>query len=282
MASELHLSLSAETLVTVGGFHITNSIATSLIVTTLLIIFGFIVRAKLTNTTKPSGIQNVAEFIVESLFSFVSTTTNDYKKSLKFFPFIATFFLFIILNNWFGLLPGVGSIGLSKTEDKPAVEIATETTSETLLETSANESETIEPEHAKKEFIPLFRAGTADLNTTIALALISILMVQIFGFTHLSIGYLTKYFNFESPIMFFVGLLELVSEFSKILSFAFRLFGNIFAGEVLLAVMGVLAPVLVPIPFYGLELFVGFIQALVFSLLSLVFFNMATQGHEAH
>jgi F-type H+-transporting ATPase subunit a len=107
-------------------------------------------------------------------------------------------------------------------------------------------------------------------------------MVQFYGVQFLHLAYFAKYFNFSSPIMFFVGILELISEFAKIISFAFRLFGNVFAGEVLISVIMYLAGLGVPIPFYGLEVFVGFVQALVFSMLSLVFFNMATQGHSEH
>jgi F-type H+-transporting ATPase subunit a len=128
-------------------------------------------------------------------------------------------------------------------------------------------------------FVPYFRAGTADLNTTIALAIITAISAQYWGIRYLHLSYFKKFFNFSSKIMFFVGILELISEFSKILSYAFRLFGNIFAGEVLLMVMGALAPLAVPMVFYGLEIFVGGIQALVFSLLSIIFYQVATLGH---
>jgi F-type H+-transporting ATPase subunit a len=151
------------------------------------------------------------------------------------------------------------------------------------METEESEAAMVKTETEEgPELVPLFRAATADLNTTLALAIFSIVLTQIFGFQHLKLGYLKKFFNFSNPLMTFVGILELVSEFAKIVSFAFRLFGNVFAGEVLLAVMAFLVPVVVPMPFYGLELFVGFIQALVFAMLSLVFFNMATQSHDEH
>ena len=114
---------------------------------------------------------------------------------------------------------------------------------------------------------------------TLALALISVTSIQIFGVSYLSIGYFSKFINFSNPLNFVVGILEIVSEFSRIISFAFRLFGNIFAGEVLLVVMTALTKVIAPMPFYGMEIFVGFIQALVFAMLSLVLFNIATIGH---
>ncbi len=235
--------------------------------------------------------------------------------------------MFILVNNWFGLLPGVGTIykyvseepaqaethqqsGLidqlvpaaqaSVTETAHAEEtvaaehvepaVVHETTDATMeLEsglaapaTETHDTSAASSEHAGPKKVPLFRAATADLNTTIALAIISVIATQIIGVQFLGFSYFKKYVNFSSPIMFFVGALELVLELAKIMSFAFRLFGNIFAGEVLLVVIAFLLPVVAPMPFYGLELFVGFVQALVFAMLSLVFFNMATIGHEEH
>jgi F-type H+-transporting ATPase subunit a len=248
MAAGPHVSLSAETITTIGSFAVTNSIFTSLIVSALLIGFAAYARTKILSTDKPTGLQNVVELILESLFNLVNSVTENRKRSTALFPFIATFFLFILLNNWLGLFPGVGSINVTYHD----------------------------------HLVPLFRPGTADLNTTLALAIFSVLTTQFFGFKYLSFGYFSKFFNFSSPIMFFVGILEIISEFAKIVSFAFRLFGNIFAGEVLLVVIAFLAPLIVPMPFYGLEFFVGFIQALVFAMLSLVFFNMATISHSDH
>ena len=167
---------------------------------------------------------------------------------------MGTLFIFIIFLNWFGLLPGVGTIGFYEIEEGHEV--------------------------AEKVFVPLFRAGSADLNTTLALALISVVSIQISGIKTLGKEYIGRFFNFKNPIYFFVGILELISEFSKIISFAFRLFGNIFAGEVLLTVIAFLIPVIAPLPFLGLELFVGFIQALVFSMLTSVFLSLATTKSE--
>lgn len=300
----LHVSLAAEPIAHIGDFPLTNSMLTSLIVSGLIILFAIAARLTLKQTNKPQGLQNFAEWIVESLFNFVHSITGDVRKARIFFPFIATFFLFIIVNNWFGLLPGVGTIKTAVSEetvvekqvvehtevkeketvvakDEHGKEIVEETTTEHTTTTDAVVSAETSTEHSVKK-VPLFRAGTADLNTTIALGIISIFMVQFFGVQSLHFSYFIKYFNFTSPIMFFVGILELISEFAKIISFAFRLFGNVFAGEVLISVIMYLAGLGVPIPFYGLEVFVGFIQALVFSMLSLVFFNMATQGHSEH
>lgn len=290
--SGIHISLSAETVFSVGDFAISNSMVTSAIVSICLILFALIVNKNLKHSSRPGGLQNFAEWVVESLYNLVHGVTNSRKKSAHFFPLIATFFIFIVLNNWVSILPGVGSI-LVKPQHIETSEI---TVSEAYasaenIEEAAHEIEK-DVEHLEEEAyleakshskaIPIIRPGTADINTTLALAIISVVAAQVYGFTHLNLGYLKKFINFSSPIMFMVGLLELISEFAKIISFAFRLFGNLFAGEVLLTVILSLVPVIVPLPFYGLELFVGFIQALVFAMLSLVFFNMATMGHDDH
>lgn len=189
----------------------------------------------------------LAYFLIRGFYNFASGIAGE--KTREFFPLFFTFFLFILFGNWIGLLPGVGSIGF------------------------------FEHHGEETKFIPLLRAVTSDLNTTIALALISMSAVQYYGIKHLGLPYFKKFFNFSSPINGFVGILELVSEFSKIISYAFRLFGNVFAGEVLLAVMATLIPVLIPTPFFFMEVFVGFIQAVVFSMLTIVFLNIATISH---
>lgn len=309
MSAGPHISISAETVLNIANVPISNSILTSLIVSAILICFALIAKKKLNTKDiygRPSAFQNFSEMIVEMLYEFTNSVTHNKNKAKVFLPFIASFFLWILLNNWLGLLPGVGTIGLTHepkeaslpsievqaSEVVPAIEII-DGNVESVVESpalqadeDAQEASTLANEDGhleeKKTFIPLFRAGTADLNTTLALAAISVFVTQIFGFKYLHFSYLKKYFNFTSPIMAFVGLLELILELAKIMSFAFRLFGNVFAGEVLLAVILFLVPVVAPMPFYGLEIFVGFIQALVFSMLSLVFFNMATISHDEH
>ncbi|PWU22661.1 ATP synthase F0 subunit A [Candidatus Cerribacteria bacterium 'Amazon FNV 2010 28 9'] len=243
----LSISISAETVAHIGSFPISNSMLTSIVVSVVIVAFAFIANKSLKNTGKPSRFQAFVELIIESLSQLCLDITGSAAKATKFAPLVISFFLFILLNNWFGLIPGVGAIGFTSPEST---------------------------------FVPYFRAGTADLNTTLALAIISVFMTQVFGFGALGIHYSQKYLNLKDPIMFFVGILETVLEFAKIISFAFRLFGNIFAGEVLLSVMTFLVPLIVPMPFYGMELFVGVIQALVFAMLSLVFFNLAILGHE--
>ncbi len=286
----IHIALSAEPVFDIGGLVVTNATFTSVLVSLGIIILAIYTRIKLQSDTSPSGIQNIMEWIIESLYNMVHNVTQNTKKSKHFFPFIATFFLFIIVNNYSGLIPGVGSIGLlektnihhqEQSQINQAHAQETEDQNHTIVETDSDQ------ESHHPTFIPLFRAATSDLNTTLALAIISVAMTQFFGLQFLNLSYLKKFFYnpFVDPIKTFVGILELISEFAKIVSFAFRLFGNIFAGEVLLVVMAFIGGkwfFFAPIPLYGFELFVGLIQALVFSMLSLVFFNMATISHDDH
>ncbi|MEI6499040.1 MAG: F0F1 ATP synthase subunit A [bacterium] len=246
----MEISLAAEKIAHIGSLPITNSMLTSWVATIFLVTIAYFATRKM--SIKPSGIQNTMELIVEMLLNLVDSVFQNMQQTKKYFPFLATIFLFIITNNWLGLLPGIGSIGLHETHN------------------------------GKEIFVPLFRGGNADLNTTLGLAILTIILVQIFGI--LAIGFFKyggRYINFKSPIDFFVGLLEIIGEFSRIISFSFRLFGNIFAGEVLLAVISWLLPYIGPIPFYGLEIFVGFIQALVFTMLAMVFIKMAITDHNA-
>ncbi len=282
-AQGLHISISAEPIATLGGFELTNSIFTSLIVSAILILFAIVANSQLKQTDKPKGMQNFAEWLVETFHNFIYSVTGNFKKTRLFLPLVTSFFLWIALNNWLGLVPGVGTISVVH-EETEEIAAATSTTGAVYAQEELGQTETAllldEEPHLVK--VPIFRPGTADLNTTIALALFSVIATQIFGVQAQKLGYFKKFINFKNPIMFFVGILELISEFAKVISFAFRLFGNIFAGEVLLVVIAFLIPVIIPMPFYGLELFVGFIQALVFAMLSLVFFNMATQSHDDH
>jgi len=228
----------------------------------------------------PDGLQNVIEVPIEAFYNFIENIVGE-EKARRFFPLIATFFFYILFSNWMGLLPGFGSILVKG----------------------------IHGGHETR--VPLLRSANADLNTTLALAIVSVVATQYFGLSTLHLSYLAKFFNFSKlknvflallgrrprpggmqlaldfllgVVDGFVGILELISEFIKIVSFSFRLFGNIFAGEVLLIVMGFLAAFVAPLLFMGLELFVGFVQALIFAMLSLIFFMMATAHHggEAH
>ena len=233
---------------------ISNTLVASLITTVVLIVIAYFATKNIKEV--PKGLQNLFEVIIEALFNMVDSVTEDKKQTFKFFPLVATIFIFIIISNWLGLLPGFGSVGFF----------------ETIKEGMPSEEHSV--------FVPLLRSANSDLNATLALAIVSVLATQIFGIMALGIfKYGKKFLNFSSPVGFFVGILELISEIAKMISFSFRLFGNVFAGEVLLVVIIMLAPFIVPIPFFALELFVGFIQALVFAMLTLVFLKVAVTTH---
>lgn len=297
MAAGLHISISAERVTEIGPLVVSNSIITSLIVTAVLVAFFLAVRASIKpKAQKPNPLQNFAEFLVEGMYNVVQGITGNHKKTRFFLPYFMSFFLFILLNNWFGLFPGVGTIGFTEHEggvehavllekeiSAPASQaFAADASPEVLSEGHEDTGDHAEAEESHGTYVPYFRPGTADLNTTLALGLFSQVIAQIMGVRYLGVSYFSKFFTLKNPILTFVGILELISEFSKVISYAFRLFGNIFAGEVLLVVLGALAPAIVPMPFYGLEIFVGLVQALVFSLLSVVFFNVATMSHDEH
>ena len=251
----MNISLAAEPLFHIGGFPVTNSLLISWVVLILLISIGLIVKKKL--SLIPRGVQNVTETIFEALLDLMDGVTQSRKQSIKFFPIVVTIFLFVILSNWMGLLPGMGTIGL------------------------------MEEHHGEMVLAPFIRAASADLNMTLSLAVVSVIAVQFFGIAAIGLKkYAGKFFvnPFKKPYFIgtFVGILELISELSRLLSYSFRLFGNIFAGEILLTVMLFLVPYLIPLPFLMLEIFVGFVQALVFSILTLVFMKMATVEHAEH
>lgn len=250
MSEGVTVSLAAETVAHIGTFPITNTLIMSLVSTGLLSTLAILVSRKV--QAVPRGLQNIVEFILEGALNLMDTITGDRRQSLRFFPFVFTFFIFILASNFLGLLPGIGPI-------KIAVE-----------------------EHGVREFVPLFRSTNADLNVTIALALISFFTVEIFGImTITAVKYAKKFINInKNPIYTFVGFIELISEFSRIISLSFRLFGNVFAGEVLLIVIAFLIPFILPLPFMFIEIFVGLIQAFIFAILTLVFLKVATTEME--
>ncbi len=262
------ISLAAELIpwrLPIPGFEhgIPNTLPTAIFTSLYLILIAlFYYRAvkKAERTGKESRYLVAIDAIYEGVFSFVETTVGKENATL-FFPLIGSFFFFILFANWSGLLPGMGSIGIWGEHN------------------------------GELSLIPLFRSPTADLSTTVGLALISQVVAQYYGFKFQGRKYLKKFFNFSAdpdsgwlrPVLSFAngfaGILEFIGEFIKVLSFGFRLFGNVFAGEVLLMVISFLTAFLVVDVFIALELFVGAIQALIFSILSLIFYQMATQHH---
>ncbi len=267
------IQIQPEVIFTIFGFPITNT----LIGTWISIIFLFLVFFLGTRRRDliPSGMQNVVEWIVEYLLNLTESVAGTVK-ARKFFPLVATFFIFILFCNLLDIFPGVDTIGTVNLEALKLAHLSAPTSFFLLGEYS-------------NKLTPWVRPGTSDLNLTLALALVSVIVTQIFGFYTLGAKqHLSKYFNFKAlfthgfqgPIEFFVGLIEIITELSRILSFSFRLFGNIFAGSAVLAVFAWLLPFVSDAVFIPLELFVGFVQALIFALLTLVFLEIATTSEE--
>lgn len=245
------ISLKAEELFHIGSLNVTNALFLAVITMLIFVIWAVYFNKKI--SLVPKGFQNFFEIIFEGALELMETVLGSRKSAEKYAPLVITIFLFVMTSNWLGLTPFVGSIGIEHVE------------------------------HGHHAFTPLLRAPAADLNFTVFIAMLSVVLANLFGFIALGFKrHASKFFNFKNPIMTFVGFLELVSEFVKIVSFSFRLFGNIFAGEVLLLVVGFLVPYFIPLPFLFLEVFVGFIQAFIFAMLTLVFIAMATSEEGAH
>jgi len=307
------IQLPGETLIDNVPFvgSLTNTFVATVLTWIVMLVLVLALKAKSRSADEvPSGFYNLFEMMIEGAYGFVENSAGKWAR--KFFPFFMTFVLYILIANWIELIPGVDSIGIKEDlahHEVQVAEVAAEAEGNHLSEAEihAIEEEASRDggkfngifllsaegdEAAGKQIVPFVRAAATDLNFTIALALVSVFMTQYFGFKALGMGYLKKFFTFpankiaKSPLGlmdFLVGILEFISEISKILSFAFRLFGNVFAGQVLLFVIGVLLPV-ANMAVYGLEFFVGAIQAAVFAMLTLTFMSMAVQGHheEAH
>jgi F-type H+-transporting ATPase subunit a len=267
------IQIQPEVIFTIFGFPITNTlIGTWISIIILFLVFFLGTRRR---DLIPSGMQNAVEWIVEYLLNLTESVAGTVK-ARKFFPLVATFFIFILFCNLLDIFPGVDTIGTVNLEALKVAHLSAPTSFFLLGEYS-------------NKLTPWVRPGTSDLNLTLALALVSVIVTQIFGFYTLGAKQqLSKYFNFKAlfthgfqgPIEFFVGLIEIITELSRILSFSFRLFGNIFAGSAVLAVFAWLLPFISDAVFIPLELFVGFVQALIFALLTLVFLEIATTSHE--
>jgi F-type H+-transporting ATPase subunit a len=265
--------LAAEQIFKIGSFPVTNSMINSFLALVLFAVFAlflnFGIKKYYTADKAPEGLLNFFESILEILLQQIDNVTHDRKKTLKFLPIVGGVFLFILVSNWMGLLPGTGSIGIWHGQ----------------------------------ELIPFLRPANTDLNLTLAMAVSAVILSHFIGI--ITIGFF-KYANkfiklgdiwhaikngkimgiLVAFIEFFVGLLEIISEIAKMVSLSLRLFGNIFAGEVLLTVIASLiagyGAFLIPLPFMALELLVGVIQAMVFSILTLVYLTIATTEVHGH
>jgi len=226
------------------GFYkslpITNTLLVGWMAMVILTLASLLATAKVKMV--PTGLQNFFEAIIEPFYNLAKDLAGE-KKVKVFFPFVATFFLYIIVSNWLGLLPGFGTITYHKE--------------------------------------PILRAPNSDLNMTLGLALISAVTTHIFAVKYLGIkNYLLRWVALN-PIFLFVGFLEIISEVTKLVSLSFRLFGNIFAGEVVLSTVAGIFAFIVPLPFYFLEIVVGFVQAAVFAMLTLVFMVLLSEKHSS-
>ncbi len=285
---EVHVP--AEQIFSVGGIHITNTIITAYLGSLILVLISFIATRKA--ELIPSGFYNFVEAIVEWLLSVVEEIGGA-RNARKFFPVIATIFLFVISANYMGLLPVVGTIGVAEhTAGQETGVVLDKSAGVYVVSPNAKQVKEGDPPLSDEaqatrlgQIKPYLRSANTDVNSTLALAFWSFVIVEFWGIGALGLKYFGKFFVFPpfgkfTPIGAFVGVLELFSEFIRIISFTFRLFGNIFAGDVLILFMSFLAPFIIPVVFYGLETFVGFIQAAVFALLTLVFAVMATEHHD--
>lgn len=247
----IHIALAAEKIGELLGIPITNTLVTSFAVSALLIGLSFLLRRRLAEV--PGKLQFLFEFIIDFILNYIEETLGSRRLALRYFPLLATLFLFIFVSNILEFTPGIGSVGFF---------------------------EAVQDVHAsggsKEAFTPLLRSVNTDLNVTLALTLIVFAVIELSGVIFIGFfKYFSRFFNFHSPMGFFIGIIEFFSEIARLISFSFRLFGNIFAGEVMIVVLTFFVPFVVPVPFMLFEIFVGFMQAAIFALLTLFFIKIA-------
>ncbi len=230
-----------ETIFSLAGFRVTNTLLATVLVDIVILVIIFVVRRRL------SLVPGRFQAIVEGVVDYLHTTTEQVagSRTAMIFPWVAIFFIYIALSNLIGLLPGFGTIGFHRTEG----------------------------------FVPLLRVSTSDLNLTLSLAVVSVVASNTLSIRTLGLGgYLKRFFSLN-PLLLFVGLLELLQEFTKFITFSFRLYGNISAGEAVLGTMSAIQAFLVPLPFLVFELLVAVIQGAIFALLTLAFMTILTESH---
>ena len=242
------MALSAEKLGEFLGLTITNTLVTSWVVVLLLITAGVLVGSRLQMV--PGRFQTLLEWMFGGIYDYVAEVLESRDLARRFFPLLITIFLFIFVSNWLEFIPGIGSLGFFSSK-------------------------------GGGEFTSLFRSVNTDLNVPLALAIISFLVVEITGVATLgAVKYAGKFITFKSPIAFAVGLVELIGEIVRVVSLSFRLFGNILAGEIIILVAIYFMPYFLPVPLMLFELFIGFLQAAIFALLTLFFLKLAvTEAH---
>jgi F-type H+-transporting ATPase subunit a len=241
-----HVELAPPTLFTIGAFHVTNTLLSAWL-TTALVLLLFVGGTRKMRVI-PGRLQSVLEMLIEALYGFVSGVVGE-RFARAFFPILATIFIFVAFNAWIALIPVYQVVGFK-----------------------AEGSEYVTTH--------LLRSAGTDINMPLALAIVAFLFIEIWGFRVHKLGYLKEFFRFGNPIQFFVGILELISHLIRLVSFTFRLFGNMLAGEIVLMMITFLLVFTAPLAFYLLELMVGGVQALVFMGLTLVFALLAVAPHE--
>lgn len=284
-----HIQVAPENLTTAplfGDFYLINTLTTTVLVDLIIIglalaVRNSIKRAERTGDYVPRGIAGAMEAFLEAVYNLTESSAGKWAR--KIFPWFATIFLMVMFSNFIKLIPGVESIGVMHHAHEGQEGYTISSIGGNWYLWNAT------PATGEEAYLltPFFRSASTDLNFTLALALISVLMTQVIGIRAQGFRYFSKFVNlttaFKKPFFgfmdFLVGLLETISEFAKILSFAFRLFGNMFAGMVLLALVGVMLPIFVPSMVYMFEFFIGLIQAFVFGMLTMVFMAQATRGH---
>ncbi len=291
-------AFAPEVLFHIGLFPITNTVLNTILVDSVLLGCAAYIGKNIKRI--PGKFQNLIEMVIDGFYNLTESVSG--KNAAQIFPWFMSFFFFILIANWSGLLPGAGSIGFYE----PVTHTTEVKTKETVKALPSEESHTVTDEHApvtidthtekttqasettnstdsheKPHLVSLMRNATSELNVTLALALISLVATHALSIKTIGIkDYLLRFFSFN-PILLFVGLLELVSEFTKIVSLSFRLFGNIYAGEVVLHTISKLFAFVFPLPFIFLEIIVGLVQALVFGMLTMVFMSVMMTSHNS-
>ncbi len=280
----IEIKIQPDVIFYIGPLPVTNTLLCTWI--SIIVLVALFYAGTRRRDMIPRGMQNFMEWVVELLLGLVEGVSGK-EKGKKFFPLVATFFVFILVSNLLDIFPGVDTVG---SIDITAIQQAHITSKPVLGFLLFGD--------LSNKLVPWIRPATSDLNLNFAMALIAVITAQAFGFYTLGpLHHLGKYFNvttffrslvkldfqgmFQGVIEFFVGLIEIISEVARVISLAFRLFGNIFAGSAVLAVFAFILPFFADIIFIPLELFVAFVQALVFALLTLVYLEIATTS-ETH
>lgn len=289
MFDNLHVSIAAEKLFSIGPIPITNSYLTGIIVMVVLLIIGRLANTGVKDV--PNRFQSAVELTIEFLLD-LAEIAGGRRLGRMTFPLIGGIFIFIITANYTGLLPGVGTIGVYRNEEVQTSQSATSVSDAPVYKVNepgnatANEAAPSgEATHEERVLVPFFRAPNADLNQTLGMALVSWFTVQILGI-RLSGGFFRRMKHMAEPAFLFP--IELLQEFTKAVTLAARLFGNIFAGEVVLTLLYTFAagakiavlPLFLPVVFFMLETLFGFIQAIIFAMLTLVYIRTAAGSHD--